>query len=187
MLLAVSAGLPYFVLASTGPLLQSWFTRTHPGRTPYRLYSLSNLGSLLGLLSYPFLVEPWFSLRTRRACGRWVFRLRCGLRILRLRVGKPAAMKAVIRCGSRTASQRKPTLGPICSGWAWRHAPPIMFLATTNQICQDIAVVPFLWVLPLSLYLLSFIICFDQSRWYSRAIFHPALCGRDLSGLLRAG
>jgi len=65
VLLAISAGLPYFVLSSTGPLLQSWFTRTHPGRMPYRLYSLSNLGSLLGLLTYPFLVEPWFSLRTQ--------------------------------------------------------------------------------------------------------------------------
>src|SRR5438309_3730467 len=63
LLLSVSAGLPYFVLSTTSPLLQSWFVRTHPGASPYRLYALSNLGSLLGLLSYPFLVEPWLPLR----------------------------------------------------------------------------------------------------------------------------
>ena len=84
VLLAISAGLPYFVLSSTGPLLQSWFTRTHPGRTPYRLYSLSNLGSLLGLLSYPFLVEPWFSLRTQARIWSVGFSRLCrGLRLLR--------------------------------------------------------------------------------------------------------
>ena len=88
VLLAVSAGLPYFVLSSTGPLLQSWFTRTHPGRTPYRLYSLSNLGSLLGLLTYPFLVEPWFSLRTQAriwTIGFFVFAVVCGYCALRMR------------------------------------------------------------------------------------------------------
>ncbi|MGH9502120.1 MAG: hypothetical protein ACRD20_04645 [Terriglobales bacterium] len=69
VLLAVSAGLAYFALASIGPLP----TRTHPGRTPYRLYSLSNLRPLLGLLSYPFLIETGFFLRTWRASGRWIF------------------------------------------------------------------------------------------------------------------
>ena len=63
VVLTVSTALPFFALASTGPLLQSWFTRTQPGRSPYRLYALSNFGSLLGLLSYPFVVEPWLTLR----------------------------------------------------------------------------------------------------------------------------
>ena len=87
VLLAVSAGLPYFVLSSTGPLLQSWFTRTHPARTPYRLYSLSNVGSLLGLLTYPFLVEPWFSLRTQAriwTAGFLAFAVVCGYCALRM-------------------------------------------------------------------------------------------------------
>ena len=88
VLLAVSAGLPYFVLASTGPLLQSWFTKTHPGRTPYRLYTLSNLGSLLGLLTYPFLVEPWFSLRTQARIWSAGFVVFADLRLLRFAPGK---------------------------------------------------------------------------------------------------
>ena len=175
VLLAVSAGLPYFVLATTGPLLQSWFARTHPGRSPYRLYTLSNLGSLLGLLSYPFLVEPWISLRHQArlwALGFVVFAAVCGY--CALRVGKAPAMKAASGAAPEP-SQGKPTLGTYLLWLGLATCASIMFLATTNQICQDIAVIPFLWVLPLSLYLLSFIICFDQSRWYSRAIFHPTL------------
>jgi hypothetical protein len=173
VLLAVSAGLPYFVLATTGPLLQSWFTRTHPGRSPYRLYALSNLGSLLGLLSYPFLVEPWISLRHQAHAWTLAFAAYiavCGY--CALRVSKGRAVKAA---SASDGSQSKPALGTYLVWLGLATCASIMFLATTNQICQDIAVVPFLWVLPLSLYLLSFIICFDQSRWYSRAIFHPAL------------
>src|SRR6185437_9506573 len=71
--------------------------------------------------------------------------------------------------------QSKPTLGIRLLWLSLAACASVMFLATTNQICQDIAVVPFLWVLPLSLYLLSFIICFDKSLWYSRVVFHPAL------------
>jgi hypothetical protein len=178
VLLAISAGLPYFVLSSTGPLLQSWFTRTHPGRTPYRLYSLSNLGSLLGLLSYPFLVEPWFSLQIQAriwSAGFLAFSVVCAYCALRMVKASASPKTAPLRLGNEGASlQSKPTLGTYLLWLGLAACASIMFLATTNQICQDVAVVPFLWVLPLSLYLLSFIICFDESRWYSRAVFHPA-------------
>jgi hypothetical protein len=183
VLLAVSAGLPYFVLSSTGPLLQSWFTKTHPGRTPYRLYSLSNLGSLLGLLTYPFLVEPWFSLRTQAriwSAGFVAFAVVCGYCALRL--GKSSAVPKTIDpllAGQEAVDvgsvQSKPTIGSHLLWLSLAACASIVFLATTNQICQDVAVIPFLWVLPLSLYLLSFIICFDEPRWYSRSVFHPAL------------
>jgi hypothetical protein len=181
VLLAVSAGLPYFVLASTGPLLQSWFTRTHPGRTPYRLYSLSNLGSLLGLITYPFLVEPWFSLRTQAriwSAGFVVFAVVCGYCALRL--GKTSASTQAIaplltgQTVETDSVQSKPGAGSHLLWLGLAACASIMFLATTNLICQDVAVIPFLWVLPLSLYLLSFIICFDEPRWYSRAVFYPA-------------
>jgi hypothetical protein len=182
-LLAISAGLPYFVLSSTGPLLQSWFTRTHPGRTPYRLYSLSNLGSLLGLLSYPFLVEPWFSLRTQArlwSLGFFVFVVGCAY--CALRVGRTSTLPKTsprhLASGGTVevdSVQAKPAIGTHLLWLSLAACASVMFLATTNQICQDVAVVPFLWVLPLSLYLLSFIICFDGPRWYSRAVFHPAL------------
>jgi hypothetical protein len=182
VLLAISAGLPYFVLASTGPLLQSWFTRTHPGRTPYRLYSLSNLGSLLGLLSYPFLVEAWFSLRTQARMwsvgflGFAAVCTYCALRMGRTTASREAAPQRLANEEALRAEsvQSKPTLGTRLLWLSLAACASVMFLATTNQICQDVAVVPFLWVLPLSLYLLSFIICFDEPRWYSRAVFHPA-------------
>jgi hypothetical protein len=182
VLLAMSAGLPYFVLSSTGPLLQSWFTRTHPGRTPYRLYSLSNLGSLLGLLTYPFLVEPWFSLRTQAriwTVGFFLFAVVCGYCALWMGKTSVSPKTTSQRLARQQAvevesAQTKPTLGSHLLWLSLAACASVMFLATTNQICQDVAVVPFLWVLPLSLYLLSFIVCFDEPRWYSRAVFHPA-------------
>jgi spermidine synthase len=177
VLLTVSAGLPYFLLATTGPLLQSWFTRTHPGRSPYRLYALSNFGSLLGLVSYPFLIEPWISLRHQAllwALGFIVYVVLCGYCALKVRNAVSYPVQTAAGAGSGL-SQTAPSLRTRLLWLALAACASVMFLATTNQICQDIAVVPFLWVLPLSLYLLSFIICFERSRWYSRSIFHPAL------------
>ncbi len=179
-LLAVSVGLPYFVLSSTGPLLQSWFTRTHPGRSPYRLYALSNLGSLLGLVSYPFLVEPWISLR--RQAWLWsagflayaVVCAYCAQQLIRSKAQPETSLQhtAGVRASDSVPANR-PTVGTYLLWMSLAACASVMFLATTNQVCQDVAVVPFLWVLPLSLYLLSFIICFDASRWYSRIVFHP--------------
>src|SRR5947207_2386410 len=88
LLLAVSAGIPYLPLSTTGPLLQYWFSQAHPGIPPYRLYALSNLGSFLALLSYPFVVEPWFSLRMQAQLwfgGFCVFVATCGYCPLRFR------------------------------------------------------------------------------------------------------
>jgi hypothetical protein len=182
-LLAVSAGLPYFVLSSTGPLLQSWFTKTHSGHTPYRLYALSNLGSFLALLSYPFLVEPWLTLKTQARLWSLAFLgyavgcAYCALRIGRSGTWENASSQPEASGENATADRigsRKLDIG-TCVLWLTLAAcASVMFLATTNQICQDIAVVPFLWVLPLSLYLLSFVICFDKPKWYSRGVFHPA-------------
>src|ERR1700730_13237244 len=179
VLLVVSAGLPYFVLSSTGPLLQSWLTRTRPGRTPYRLYSLSNVGSLLALLSYPFLVEPWVSSRTQArlwSFGFLAYALICAYCALRTGRSRSSvkSSRQFLADGETDCAQSKPAIGTHLLWLSLTACASIMFLAATNQICQDVAVVPFLWVLPLSLYLLSFIICFDEPRWYSRAVFHPA-------------
>jgi hypothetical protein len=181
-LLGLSAGLPYFVLSATGPLLQSWFTRTHPGRSPNGLYALSNLGSLLvALFSYPFLIEPWLSLRTQAYlwflgflayaavcgyCGRQVRSKQSHILSLRPADAENAHAEPV--------GTKRPSMGNHLLWLSLAACASVMFQATTNQICQDVSVVPFLWVLPLSLYLLSFILCFDKSRWYSRAVFHPA-------------
>jgi len=174
LLLSVSAGLPYLVLSSTGPLLQSWFARTHATRSPYRLYALSNFASLLVLLTYPIAVEPWLSLGSQARIWSAAF--------LAYAIGcaycawQAANAQPLPEVAENPAIQDTP--GPSVSNhflWmALAACSCVMFLATTNQLCQDVAVVPFLWVLPLSIYLLSFIICFDQPRWYSRGIFVPA-------------
>jgi hypothetical protein len=177
IVLAVSAGVPFFALASTGPLLQGWFTRTQPRRSPYRLYALSNFGSLLGLLSYPFLVEPWLTLRMQARIWGVMFvaySLACALcaaQLWRLRRNCAERESTPEHLSSSAANRPGAAEHFIWLGLA--AGASIMFLATTSQICQEVAVVPFLWVLPLSIYLLSFIICFDQSKWYSRGVFYP--------------
>ncbi len=183
VLLAVSSGLPYFVLSTTGPLLQAWLGRTHPSESPYRLYAVSNLGSFVALLSYPFLVEPWLTLNTQArlwSLGFLAYAIGCGY--CAVQAGREKARNGVwLRCeGDREAGReapadpKKPGLGSYALWLSLAACGSIMFLASTNQICQDIAVVPFLWTLPLSLYLLSFVICFEKPGWYSRGVFHPA-------------
>jgi len=180
VLLSVAVALPYLVLSSTGPLLQSWFTRTNPGETPYRLYALSNFGSLLSLVAYPFLIEPHLTLRTQAwlwSIGFLAFVILCSGRAWNLKQsgGSINAPGLETRLdGAEVQGQRPPSIADHLLWLALALCASVMFLATTNQICQDVAVVPFLWILPLSLYLLSFIISFDQAKWYSRAVFHPA-------------
>ena len=180
VLLSVSVGVPYLALSSTGPLLQGWFSRTHPGVSPYRLYALSNVGSLLALISYPFLIETHLSLQSQArvwalaffafavscvACARWAARTK-----------SPENFSASIRANeSAELDGAKPRFSDQLFWAALTACASVMFLATTSQICQDVAVVPLLWVLPLGVYLLSFVICFDKSKWYRRAVYHPAL------------
>ena len=173
-LLLVSVGLPYFVLSSTGPLLQAWFSRAYPDRVPYRLYALSNFGSLAALLSYPFLFEPRWSVQVQGILwsGLFVlFALLCGYGVIvvqRLTAGAPADRQ-------RTAAGLDQKVPSWSRRLLWVGLPALaslMLLATTNHVCQNVAVIPFLWVVPLSLYLISFIICFDHERWYRRG-----LCG----------
>ena len=163
-------GLPYFLLSSTGPLVQSWFARTNPGDSPYRLYSLSNLGSLLALVSYPFAVEPAFSKTTQSTlwsvlfggfvalCSSCAVFMWMRTTSVSLQSAEQTDLKPVVRPASNT-------LG-LWFGLAF--TPSTLLLATTNQVCLDVAVIPFLWVLPLALYLITFILCFDSDRWYSR-------------------
>ena len=193
LLLTVSIGLPYFVLSSTGPLLQAWFRITHPGRSPYRLYALSNTGSLLALVSYPFVFEPAFDTRTQAVIWSWLFGgfvLSCAvtaLPLLKVTDEKMGPDTDESTTGSRASRRLKkhernikpsrPEAPTLSRGILWfclAMVPSVMLLATTNQVCTDVAVVPFLWVLPLTLYLLSFILCFADERWYSRRWFGGA-------------
>jgi hypothetical protein len=178
ILALVCVGLPYFVLSATGPLLQGWFTRANPGTPPYRLYAFSNAGSLIALVSYPFIVEPALSRHAQAqvwSVGLFVFGALCtccAIWVWR----KPAWVKhpEVAETGD-VGMPRLPALGTRLLWLALPAAASVELLAVTNKICQDITVIPLLWVLPLSLYLLSFIICFHSERWYVRPVFLIAL------------
>ncbi len=178
-LLAATLGLPYFILASTSPLLQQWLTRTHPGKQPYRLYALSNAGSLLALASYPFYFESHFTRHAQAALWGWglaAYAVGCALCARQL-------WKAPDARAGDGAADRTVCAGPrpsILVRLLWLLLPAcasVLLLATTNKMCLDVAVIPFLWVLPLGLYLLSFILCFDSPRWYVRFPFTLALAG----------
>ena len=203
LLLMATIGLPYFVLSSTGPLMQQWFSQTNPGVSPYRLYALSNVGSLLALLSYPVFFEVEFPRHTQALMwsgGLVLFVLFCGYCAFRVwrNATQPAAVPIVpapIEIPSTPPEfaptpelvEPLPADAPAAADSAevstvdkllWVSLPMIasvLLLATTNKLSQEVAVIPFLWVLPLSLYLLSFIICFDHARWYHRGAFTALL------------
>ncbi len=204
-LLAATVGLPYFLLSATGPLLQGWFSQGRPGNAVYRLYALSNIGSVMGLVTYPFLFEPWMATGSQAAVwsGAFVaFTVCCGLCALDMvrqhREGEAPAEPSSLpgglqRSGSAGASpsQEEEPAPKWSTRMAWfglSACASVMLLATTNQVCLDVAVIPFLWVLPLTLYLASFILCFDRAWWYPRRTYAIALVGTlvCLAQLMRA-
>jgi hypothetical protein len=164
LLLSATIGVPFLLLSASGPLLQHWFSRAHPTLSPYRLYALSNVGSLLGLLSYPFWVEPHLPLRTQTflwSAAYVLYGLITGWGAFQLfRV--PAESYSSENSTSPAVEQP-----PLFSKLLMILLPAcgsLMLLASTNQICRDVAVIPFLWILTLSLYLISYILCFDHPR-----------------------
>jgi len=168
-LLAVTVGLPYFLLASTSPLLQSWYSRANGGAMPYRFFALSNAGSMLGLLTYPVLIEPYLT-GTQQA-WMWsisyvAFVLVCGTVAFRSRKSRALQEEAA------EDVQVAPSISERFVWMGLAACASALLLAVTNHLTQNIAAIPFLWVLPLSLYLLSFILCFDSDRWYWRWLFH---------------
>jgi hypothetical protein len=189
-MLAVTLGLPFFVLSTTAPLLQGWFSRARPGVSPYRLYALSNAGSLLSLLGYPFLLEPVLS---RSAQGRaW------GVGFVLFAAGCAACAWDVMRRAEASAREEAPLAveapeedmrrpGPWHTlAWLGLSAcASVLLLATTNQLSRDMAAGPFLWVLPLALYLLTFILTFEREGLYRRGVCVPVLIA-SVGGVLRA-
>ncbi|MCF7958085.1 MAG: fused MFS/spermidine synthase [Phycisphaerae bacterium] len=169
VILARSIGLPYFVLSSTGPLIQRWFSQTRPGQSPYWLYALSNTGSLLALVTFPFIVEPFLRRKAQGdmwAIGLWIFAGLCGYCAVRLwNIPRDKNQKNSVDQDISTGQPGK------TDKLLWLMLPAtasVMLLAVTNIISQDVATVPFFWVLPLSVYLVSFIISFHSERWYHR-------------------
>lgn len=173
MVLFVAVGLPYFLLSTNSTLLQAWFNRDLAGKSPYWLYALSNVGSLLGLLSYPILVEPQFSLGMQS----WLWSV--GFGVFAALVGY-LSIKTLRRAPGPVDGRVAPTGQPLSVArllmWALMAAiASLMLLAATSQITQEVAAIPFLWVLPLTAYILSFILTFSGERWYDRRVFLPLL------------
>jgi SAM-dependent methyltransferase len=185
-LLAVTVGLPYFLLSATSPMLQVWYARGRPRGTPYRLFALSNAGSMLALLAYPVLVEP--ILGTRAQSLTW----------------SAAYVGFVLLCGGtafwqrahdhRQAIERLPQATDEIPRADWFSrllwlllpaAASVLLLGITSHLTQDVAPAPFLWLFPFVLYLLSFVLCFESDRWYSRAVWLPLLVAA-LGGLAYA-
>ncbi len=171
LILLVSVGLPYFVLSATGPLLQAWFARSFPGRSPYRLYALSNVGSLLALLSYPFFFERHFSV-PRQAQIWWMgfvfYAALCGYAAWRSWTSGRVSPRRESESRRDSPTAEKPRFAQRTLWLLWPMFAAIVLMATTNHVSTDIAVMPFLWIAPLALYLLTFIIAFDRPAWYRR-------------------
>ncbi len=176
-LLSVTIGLPYFLLSTTSPLIQAWYARTHRRGLPYRLYALSNLASMLALLSYPPLVEP--NLSTVSQARIWsaayaMFVVLCAATAWH--VARRSANGGHPESGYKeVAAVAKPGAGVSLLWMALAACASILLLAVTTFLTQDVAPVPFLWILPLSAYLLSFILCFEAPRLYTRALWLPLL------------
>jgi len=181
MVLAATVGAPYLMLSTTGPLMQAWYARRSLGHTnaqPYRLYALSNLASMLALLSYPVVVEPFMAV----AAQGWAWSMLyagfvacCVATAWSMRGVPGAATASPANEAVRAGANRAPGWGDRLLWVGLAATASILLLAITRHLTQDVAPVPFLWVVPLSLYLLSFILCFDAPRYYARRWFLVAL------------
>jgi SAM-dependent methyltransferase len=168
-LLAVTLGLPYMLLSATSPMLQAWYARTREGALPYRLFALSNAGSMLALLSYPVLVEPVFSTGHQAwgwSAGYLGFVLLCGSVAWLARGG--GTQTDEMDAGQDAA---RPSWKLQLTWLSLAACGSTLLLAVTNHLTQNVASIPFLWILPLALYLLSFVFCFEGRGWYHRGIF----------------
>jgi hypothetical protein len=172
-LLTFSIGLPFALLSATSPLLQTWHARRASGGSPYHLFALSNLASLLALLSFPFLIEPRLS--SHRQSVLWsamyvLFAICCSLSAWLSRSNATNAF-AVNEEPPIAGENTPPALRTKLLWLSLSACGSMMLLAVTNHLSENVAPVPLLWVLPLALYLLSFTIVFAKRRLYSRWLF----------------
>lgn len=177
LLLAATIGLPYFLLSTTGPLVQAWFARSFPAGTVYRLFALSNAASLLALVAYPPLIEPLVTLRNQSVWWSAVYVVFAALCIASAWKAARHAPPKAEQSGYAAGDEAPPRTTDYLTWLLLSALGSLMLLAVTNHITQNVASVPFLWIVPLVLYLLSFILVFDvgsgrgRSGWYSRTVF----------------
>ncbi len=165
--LTLTIGLPFLLLGATSPLLQLWFLRTQGGSVPYRLFALSNAGSLLALIAYPIVVEPNLTLKVQRAVWSVGFVVYAVLCAVLARQTKPAT--------DVSPSPEEPAAAPAraFAKWLWFLLPmaaAMQLSAVTAHLTVNIAAIPLLWMLPLAVYLLTFILAFEFPATYRRGI-----------------
>jgi SAM-dependent methyltransferase/MFS family permease len=163
LLLTASVGLPYFLLAANSPLLQAWFARARPRENPYRLFAVSNLGSLVALLGYPFLLEPYLGGAGQVSLWSWLFG---GFAMLCAAVAWLTPKRQAIEAESTMIAPIAKT--DVVLWLALSATGSVLLLAVTNHLTQNVASVPLLWLVPLTLYLASFIVTFEGEGWYRR-------------------
>jgi SAM-dependent methyltransferase len=175
-LLGATIGLPYFLLSTTSPLVQAWFARRFAGHNPYRLFALSNLASLLALLGYPLLLEPWVATRMQAWSWSACYALFVGLAGAAAFASlKGGANEAMTRSEGTATTEPPPTAVRQILWCTLAATGSLMLLAVSNHITQNVASVPLLWIVPLTIYLTTFILCFDGKGWYKRDLFLAVL------------
>ena len=174
-LLGATIGLPYFLLSSTSPLLQAWYVRRTGSGVPYRLFALSNFGSMLALLSFPFLVEP--NIASRQQAYYWSagFVAFAALCLFTAWVSRDeTAIQPVPQVSPIPATPAERPTGLQLLLWVSLAAcASTLLVSITNHMSQNVAPIPLLWVVPLAIYLLTFILAFESDRVYQRWIFLP--------------
>jgi len=178
VLLTATIGLPYFLLSSTSPLLQAWYVRKTGSQVPYKLFALSNFGSMLGLISFPFLVEP--NMTSRQQAWGWsgffaLFVILCGTVAIVSRGGAQADNLTPEAEAALSDKSPRPSFGELALWVSLAACASVLLVSITNHLSQNVAPIPLLWVLPLALYLLSFILCFESDKIYQRWLFVPLL------------
>ena len=175
-LLTISIGLPYFMLSSTGPLVQHWFSLVNQNKLPYKLYSLSNLASLIALLSFPFLIEPFFTSGQQSLYWSVMYFVYALVMLVLLFRLINSAITNTNKHEHTTNNNElvEPLITHKYTQWlpllwlGFSTLGVVLLVSTTNAMTQNVPPVPFLWILPLCLYLLSFIISFHSPKWYVR-------------------
>jgi len=179
-ILLVCIGLPFLILSSTSSLVQKWFSILNPGKSPYGFYMISNIGSMLALVTYPFLFEPFFRLRTQATIWSSVYIIfllicgACAVMVFTKNRSWRGGELTTGQDGTREQLQGACPVPPVKMHLAWlilSFLPCVLLLATSSEMTQEVAPIPLLWVLPLVLYLLSFIISFSPRTILPQGIY----------------
>lgn len=171
IVLLVSIGLPYFLLSTSSPLLQAWYARSRGMAAPYRLFALSNVASLLALLAYPIAIEPYLPAQAQAQIWRGAFALFAVFCIYT--AWKASAVETQTEAQLQAPEEVPlPPTGRDYGVWiTFAALPSLLFLSFTSHLVQNVASIPFLWVIPLAMYLLSFILAFEWTNFYRPRVF----------------